>query len=302
MADRVQYLCNECKISQIIQFNDEMKEQYITRDPNGLSLYSHIHLCNNGMAGVNNLFIDHNLDVRSYNFIELPLYKPQRAMSVPGAPKIKKDKELVKLTHITYKNDLNILIQFDSRKLTIEVGQVSVSSEKPLQVIISPFNMVILQFYESDIKLTHQLELWLATLIENLEILVPAKLGLIVEILQFIIRDKDSYPSDLDKNIIKTILVSHDIFFELNKEVDISQLFYAYGEENGILMLGLVKMIESNPMVNLHEMVLEFKKNAVTIMFALLILEVHGVVTIYRPGIMSDDVDMDSLVSLSSEN
>lgn len=298
MVSRVQYLCNQCKISQIIQFTDDMKDMYITRDPNGLSLYSHIHLCENGMAGVNNLFIDHNLDVRSYSFMELPLYKPQPVMSVPGAPKIMKDKDSVKITHILHKNDFNLMIEFDTRKLDIEIGQINKSADKPMQIFISPFGTVHIYYFASDINLTPQLELWFNCLVENLEILVPAKLGLIVEILQFIIRDKEAYPSDLDKNIVQTILVSHDIFFELNGEADISQLFYAYGEENGILMLGLVKMIENNAMVNLHEMVLEFKKNAVTIMFALLILEVHGVVTIYRPGIMSDDVDMDSLVSL----
>lgn len=297
MAERVQYQCNQCKISQIIQFTNEMREQYITRDPNGLSLYSHIHLCENGMAGVNNLFIDHNLDVRSYSFIELPQYKRELKMSIPGAPKIDKEKSIIKVTQISYKNDLNIKIQFEAGKFDIDVGSFSPAKSNLQNILVSPFNLVYLHFYESEVRFTPQVEQWLNALIENLEILVPGKLGLIIEILQFIIRDKDKYPSDLDKNIIKTILVSHDIFFELNSEVDISHLSHAYGEENGVLMLNIIEMIEKDAMVNLHNMVLNFKKNVVTIMFALLILEVHGVVTIYRPGIMSRDFDMDSLLS-----
>lgn len=296
MADRVQYLCNQCKISQIIEFTDEMIEQYITKDPNGLSLYSHVHLCENGLAGVNNLFIDHNLDVRSYSFVELPQYKRELKMVIPGTPKIKNEKKTVRVTQISYKNDLNLRIEFETAKFDIKVGSFSPLKSNLQSILVSPFNLVKLYYYESNLKFTPQLEQWLKALIENLEILVPGKLGLIIEIFQLIVQDKDKYPSDLDKNIIKTILVSHDIFFELNRELDISQLFYAYGEENGILMLGIVKMIENNPMVNLHEMVLNFKKNVVTIMFVLLILEVHGVVTIYRPGIMSSDVDMASLL------
>lgn len=297
MAQRVQYLCNQCKKSQIIQFSDEMKEKYITRDPNGLSLYSHIHLCKNGVAGVNNLFIDHNMDVRSYSFIEIPQYKKKAKMMIPGAPKIKKIINTINLTHIVYKNDLNLLIQFDMSNFEVQIGPYNNINSSPLNILTSPAGIISLHYYDSEVKFTPQIEHWLTTFLENLEILIPGKLGLIIEILQFIIKDKENYPSDLDKNIIKTILVSHDIFFDFIHGIDISQLAHAYGEENGVLMLNIIEMIEKDAMVNLHDMVLNFKKNVVTIMFALLILEVHGVVTIYRPGIMSRDFDMDSLLS-----
>ena len=298
MAGRVQYLCNKCKISQIIQFTDQMKEIYVTKDPNGLSLYSHIHLCEDGFVGINNLYIDHNLDVRSYSFVEIPQYKRKVKMMVPGAPKIKKDKELINVTHISFKNDLNLLIQFDISEFVIQIGSYNHSNNVPLQTLVSSSGIVCIHYYESAMKFTSQLEQWLQTLLDSLEVLVPNKLGLIVEILQFIIRDKDKFPSDLDKNIIKTILVSHDIFFEFNQGVDISHLSHAYGEENGVLMEALIEIIETNPLIKLHKLVLKFKKSVITIMFALLILEIHGVIKINRPGIMSDDFDMNALLSM----
>lgn len=292
MVGRVQYLCNQCKISQNIQFTDDMKDLYITRDPNGLSLYSHVHLCEMGMAGVNNLFIDHNLDVRSYSFIEFPGFKKLSKMLIPGTPEVKKEKKIVHLTHITHKNDLNILIQFDMASFVVQIGPYNHSNNVPQHTLVSNSGIVNIHYYESDVKFTSQIEQWLDTLLDNLEILVPGKLGIVIELLQFIIRDNDKYPTDLDKNIIKTILVSHDIFFELNREVDINHLSHAYGEENGMLMRGLIEMIEKDPLVQLHQMVLTFKKNIVATMFALLILEVHEAIIIHRPDIMSDNIDL----------
>lgn len=299
MVTLVQYLCNQCKVSQTIKFTEEMREMYVTRDPNGLSLYSHIHLCENGMAGVNNLNLDHNIHVRGYNFIEIPRYKKKKkTMMVPGAPKAKKEKQDVRVTQIFEKDDLNILIQFDMSEITIQIGQYNHTNNVPAETITSNTGTVSIHYYKSKVKFTKQLEKWLRIVIDSWEMLIPSKLGLVVEVLQFIITDKDKYPSEMDENIIKSILVSHDIFFEFRQSSDFSTLSHAYGEENGTLMKNCMDWIQENPMTNLHEMVLKFKKPVVEVMFALLILEVHGIIVINRPGIMSSDVDLDSLLSM----
>lgn len=298
MNGRVQYLCNQCKTSQLIHFNEEMKKEYISSNLNGLSLFSHIHLCENGLAGVNNLYIDHNMNVRSYSFIEIPQYKRKIKMKIPGAPKIQKQMETIKLTHISYKNDINLFIQFEMSEFSIQIGPNNLSNSVPEKSMVSSGGFIRLHYFESGSKFTSQLEQWLMVFIDNLEILIPGKLGIIVEILQFIIKDRENYPSDLDKNIIKTILVSHDIFFDFIQGINVSHLAHAYGEENGILMLKIMDMIEKESMIKLHEMVLKFKKSIVTIMFALLILEMHGVIIINRPGIMSENFDMNALLSI----
>ncbi len=247
---------------------------------------------------MNNLQLDHNLHVRSYDYVDIPRYKRKVKMMIPGAPKMKKHKETIVVTQIFDKNDLNLLIQFDMSDFAIQIGQYNHSNNVPEHTLVSPTGIISIHYYESDIKFTPKLEKWLNTLTENLEILVPARLGIVIELIQFIIKDKDKYPSDIDKNIIKTILVSHDIFFEFNQGVDVSTLAHAYGDENGYLMLELISLIREKPMVKLHELVLAVKRSIVEIMFALLILEIHGVININRPGIMSDDFDMDSLLSI----
>ena len=55
---------------------------------------------------------------------------------------------------------------------------------------------------------------------------------------------------------------------------------------------------KENPMTKLHELVLKIKKSIILIMYALLILEIHGVIIINRPAIMSDDFDMAALLSM----
>ncbi|MCY3411849.1 MAG: hypothetical protein INQ03_09475 [Candidatus Heimdallarchaeota archaeon] len=296
MVTFVQYLCNQCNKSQNIRFTDEMRSSFITGDPNGLSLFSHIHLCENGIAGVNNLNIDHNLHVRGYNFVELPRYEVKKKSMVPGAPKIQKSSNSVIITHIFDKNDLNLVFNFSKFGYNVQIGNFNPETREPIEKLKSEKGSVLLQVFESEVKYTSQVQKWLRIFLENLDFIVPSRLGLFIEILQFILEEKNQYPSEMDRKIIKSILVSYDIFMEFKGDMHYSTLTHVYGEENGTLMVGCVDALKEDPLTSLHELVQKFKKNIVKILFALLILEIHGVIEIHSPDIMDVDFDLDSLL------
>ena len=107
----VTYLCNECKTTQNVIFTPIMNQEFILDDPefqaSGLALYSHMHVCKFGILGVNSLFIDHNLHVRSYNYVNLPKYKIKTKVSIPmpGAPKSDEGAtSTLRVTHVRDKN------------------------------------------------------------------------------------------------------------------------------------------------------------------------------------------------------
>lgn len=268
-----------------------MKEEYLgDPDSNGLTLYSHIHICKFGFLGVNNLQIDHNLHVRSYNFIELPEYKKPSVAVVPGAPKVISDKRQVRVTHLLEKNALNIIIRNEISDYQINVGTIDFSKMAARKTIRSMNGKVIGKFYYSNSVYTSQMEKWGELFLNLIEYLLPSKLGVILEVLQFIMEEKNEFPSQLDKNIIQTILSSHDIFFEIIAEEDKDQLMESYGESEGSTMIKILEAIKQDMMIQLHQLVLDLKEDIIFIIYCALILERHGYIIIHRPGIIENNI------------
>ena len=89
------YTCAQCLSKRNLKFTDEIILERSFQAPNsvnGLFIFSDIHRCKNGMLGINNLHIDHNYDVRSFDYLILPSEKnavsPKLGLPVP---KIRKD-------------------------------------------------------------------------------------------------------------------------------------------------------------------------------------------------------------------
>ncbi|MCY3410821.1 MAG: hypothetical protein INQ03_04200 [Candidatus Heimdallarchaeota archaeon] len=288
---RVVYLCNECNITQNIVFTPEMKEEYIPKDLNGLALYSHIHTCALGMLGVNNLYIDHNLDVRSYQYIKLPKYVPKKkvAIPMPGAPKVGGEAGLkeLKITQVARKNDLNLVINFELIGTELTIGTFDRKNSPPVKKLSSDMEMVSLIYYRSNTGYTSQIEKWLIEFVNSIEMIPPSKLGIIVEVLRYILEEKDNEPGEFEKMILKTILASHEIYFQNNNtNLDVSFLKELYGENEGNAMASILDLIDQFPLMPLHNYALNLDEEIVFVIYCFLIMEKHGLITIHRPGII----------------
>lgn len=292
-TNRVNYLCNECKVAQNIVFSPKMKEEYIPEDLNGLALYSDIHICTLGILGVNNLYIDHNLDVRSYSYVKLPDYKVKKSVGIPIPGKSSEEAQNsteIKITQIFEKNDINISIYNSYSDTLLNLGNIDFKKQAPVKTLTSNMGKVNLKFYYSNTRYTSQLEKWLELFINIYESLPPSRFGVIIEVIRFLLDEKDSFPSEFDEMIMKTILASHEIFFEiLEGDHDVEFLNDAYGEEEGKVMKLILTLIEENPMLPLHNYSLSLKEEIVFVIYCFLLLEKHGLITIYRPGIITSE-------------
>lgn len=292
-TNRVQYLCNECNVAQNILFTPKMRDEYIPKDLNGLALYSDIHICTMGILGVNNLYIDHNLHVRSYSYVKLPDYKAKKSNGIPMPGKSSEeshDLNEIIITQIFEKNDINITIYNAYSETLLNLGNVDYNKQAPVKTLTSTMGIVNLKFYYSDTRYTSQLEKWLELFVNIYESLPPSRFGVIVEVLRFLLDEKDNFPSEFDEMIMKTILASHEIYFELVEgDRDVNFLNNAYGEEEGKVMKLILELIEENPMLPLHDYSLTLKEEIVFVIYCFLLLEKHGLIIIYRPGIITSE-------------
>ncbi len=208
-------------------------------------------------------------------------------MAVPGTPRIKKTK-MIKMTHILEKNDLNIIIENKISDYAIQVGTISFDKTSPIKTIKSDSELIIVQYYYSNTMYSSQIELWFELLIENLESLLPSKLGVMIEVLKFILEERRDFPSPLDKSIIQMIFASHDIFFEVISDISPDFLVEAYGDAEGSTMIKILDIIKNDLMVQLHSLVITLKEDIVFIIYCMLLLEVHGLINIHRPGIIKE--------------
>ena len=71
----VTYVCDACKQVRRLAFTPERYAQYVSDNLTGLALFSDIHNCVEGLRGVNNLHIDHDYNVRSFEYLKLPEYR-----------------------------------------------------------------------------------------------------------------------------------------------------------------------------------------------------------------------------------
>ncbi len=287
---QVVYLCDVCKTTQMILFTPKMKEEFLPKDLNGLALYSHSHMCANGMIGVNNLYIDHNLDVRSYNFLKLPKYVPKKKMVIPmpGKPVDNDNLKFIHITHINSKNDLNIILFNEMTGTEIQIGTFDKKNTSPQKIVKSEMEMVILKYYYSNTMYTSQIEKWLVSLTCFLEMIPPSKLGIIVEVFRYILEEKNKMPTKFEQMIMKTILASHEIFFTNNNtNMDTAFLTGLYGEAEGKTMQAIMELIDENPLMALHQYSQKLNEEIVYTIYCFLILEKHGLITINRPGIIT---------------
>ena len=296
--NRVQDLCNECNNPQTIIFTPSMKQSYILEDPEfqarGLALYTDTHSCLQGITGANNLFIDHNLHVRSYKYLNLPEYKPKPkgGIPLPSAQPTDDTMEKIHISHIKEINDLNMTMHIAFFDAMFIFGHPDIQNAAPLKLLRSDSQLVTLRYYHSNSRYTSQMEKWLMLFINIFEYLPPSRLGLVLELIKFILEGKDNFPSEFDENIIKLILASHEIFLELN-EMTGTEYLDAYGKDEALTMKELLLLLQEDPLKPLHQFSNDLNEDVVFTIYCILILEKHGSITVHRPGIISaEDLDL----------
>lgn len=285
------YFCDRCQTRRHLKINKEKHMNLGEDSKNGLVIYSDIHRCNDGLNEVTNLQVDKNFDIRSYEFLKLPEYrKKSKAMiPIPGMEKSDKDINLLQIMEIDLNTNVNLVLNDHFLQSKIRIGRFDPMTE-PIDTLESELGGITFFVYESDIPYGNTLKKWYQYLIDTLEILPPTKLGMLIETLRYFLDQYDTNPSDFDKSFVKTILASHEIFFEIKDITKITDLHQKYSDtlttEDFDVIDNYLSMLQDNPGMPIQFFTDKSEKDLIYQIYIFLILEKEGIVQIERPGIV----------------
>lgn len=289
-----QYVCEICKQNRFIKLDDDVHKKNVNRSNNGLALYSDIHLCKDGMPGINNLRIDANYAVRSIENQELPPVKKASKFAIPGVPSTSTSTQYSNLyiTESSSFENLRIIIIDDWLLTKITIGEIDPDNELPINTVNSDLGGITLKFYSSEIVYTPNTEKWLMIFINSLELLPPTIFGLIIETLKYIlvlIRDE---PTEFDIKMLKTMLASHEIYFSVVENADqIENLSSKFDEGEMTIFRELISHHVMQPELPLQYYIKKFKdKDLEYIIYMILILENENFILVDRPGIIDAQI------------
>lgn len=293
------YKCQHCQQTRTIDLDPEVHREMVNESPNGLVMFSDSHRCENGIIGINNLQIDSHFVVRGFSFLELPQRKipalPGLGIPIPKAHSSDEMKTFY-ITHIPPDESLKIVIIDKMLNVKINIGRVSEIDEFQILTIHSDLGLLEIVFYPSNVIFTPMLEKWLTTLVNILEVLPATKIGLIVDTLKYILDSSSIEPIEFDIIFLKTILASHEIYFE---RVEGDELSWAdhlainarpkYREKDVGVMMKIMAHLEENPYIPLQQYVSrEIHQDLRYLIYIFLLLEVEGLIRIERPGIVEE--------------
>jgi len=265
--------------------------QLIESSPNGLVIYSDVHTCKDGVLEVNNLQIDKNYHIRSFEFLKLPEYrkKIKSMIPVPGLKKSVDDMDLIKIMEIDRNQEINLVIEDHFLNVMIRIGRFDHTVE-PQKTLNSELGGITLYIFENGGELTQTLEAWYQYLIDTLEILPPTKLGMLLETLWYFMDNQNTEPSAFDKSIVRTILASHEIFFEINDITNVMNIYQKYSESFSEADFDIIDQflssLQDNPRMPIQFFTDKSDKDLVYLIYLFLILEKEDVIKIDRPGIV----------------
>ncbi|MFV2014672.1 MAG: hypothetical protein ACC656_04550, partial [Candidatus Heimdallarchaeota archaeon] len=215
---------------------------------------------------------------------------------VPKAPSLDEMKIYI-ITHLPPNVRLKIVIIDHMLKVKINIGKVVEDAEIPILTTQSDLGLMEIVFYPSEVTFSPMLEKWFTILVNTMEVLPATKIGLIVDTLKYILDSSINEPIEFDIIFLKTILASHEIYFEMIEGSDLSWADHLainatpkYREKDVAVMMKIMAHLEKNPYIPLQQYVSkELHQDLRYLIYIFLLLEVEGLIRIERPGIVEDE-------------
>jgi len=283
---QTKYQCTICLSLRIYYLESSSHHKNLERSVNGLFWYSDIHRCKDGMLGINNLHIDKNYAIRSFESLVLPSQKNDKpTLRGLPLPNMKRDRsiESYNITNMMPDKGFRMIIYDHSLNVELNIGRIQYDLEKPEKIIESTNKKVVMAYYPSQIILSSNLIDWFELLVNLLEELPPTSIGLFVETLRYIFRLQLINPTPFHKEIITTIIKSHQIYFKgtdtINKFQDVeTRLIDEYDKPSVEIMKELVENLHNRSNYTLKMYTKTHHSDIVYIIYILLILRDEGFV------------------------
>ncbi|MHA2252032.1 MAG: hypothetical protein ACXAD7_16835 [Candidatus Kariarchaeaceae archaeon] len=312
------YQCSVCTQIRDVGIDSVAHNELISLSANGLAIYSDIHRCEHGILGINNLHIDHDFAIRSFDNLQLPKKRvPKKSipgLPIPGIPTTRIDERggmrtyriinPISMGKRNYEKEIRIRIVDERLRAVIVIGKIDLSipkKEKMIALITSDLGTIELEFYSSKTRFNTNMEKWFTIMVNLLEKLPPTTTGLFLETVRFIQSLNYAPPSIFLIKQLQTIITSHETYFQLNAEpqdVTDKLTFIAakYGEEVAIVMNELISYLVANPLIPLQYYTRTHSEDLVYLINMFLILEQEELLSIERPGIVEEKVNKELAV------
>ena len=285
------YHCSYCSKQRLLKIDPVKHETLINNSPNGLRLFTDIHKCRQSQIEANNLSIDADFNVRSQELLKIPEYKVMNAYSIP-VPSTKKNVDdliTIRITHLEH-FDLHVRINHGPLQTTILIGDIY-PEQKPLFSQTSTFEGITLEFFESKMVGGSYLKDWFQFFIDTVEILPPSHLGNLLEVLDYIC-ERHMYPvQEFDKEFVRTILASHEVFVMLKQNENLQflkdKLSPVLKHDDFELIDTYIKILTEMETSSVLHLLNVNAKNYIHQLYILLIMEKAGMLSIERPGIVN---------------
>jgi hypothetical protein len=290
------YQCNDCGAIRNLGVLEEEHEKLLLKSTNGLVKYSDIHICQYGLTSVNELNVDAEYNVRSNDNVELPKFRDN--INLIPSPKSGDEFKLINILQMPNKMDLHLIFFDFMLKTKIKIGRFDSDVSFPFTSIQSDMGMIKLDVFPTGTSFSPSVEIWLEKLISVLEVLPPTTLGLLIDTLQYISMHYHRNPDNFDITFIKTILASHEVYFEvLDKErTKIQKMKEEYGslfsEDDFNMMDKFVRIMLENEYSAIKDFtsIEGVKMDLLSIIYLFVILEKEQIIRIERPGIIESNI------------
>lgn len=288
------YYCDKCNTNRKLKIKNQSHDDLLRASKSGLVYYSDIHTCQKGILSVNNLQIDNDFNVRTIESLVLPKYEKPKLTGIPNPSATPKDEsKLIFLTEIPAKADkINLVIDYKMIQTKIKIGRFN-TADKPIKTYNSQMDGVTLYYYKSETQLSDYLDQWLQYFTSAIEIIFPTSLGMFIEAIVFVLDLHNQPLTDFDKTFLKTILASHEIFFQIQNIENLMDLHQKYTEtfsdEDFSFIEQFLALLDDNQEVPIQDFTNKTEKGLIYQLYLFLILEKENIISIQRPGIVEFD-------------
>ncbi len=292
---KTSYFCEQCNTYNKLSLDEVAISKYAEDSPNGLFNLTVRHKCNHGLTKSHNLQIDAGAAIRTLTKLEFPPMKTGADIGLVGLPKPgtqgvnQKGYKVLKMGIVPFLAGFEFELRMDTLRAILQTNNNP--TNHPLSLIVSKMGMIEFELKSSIRPFTPMMEQWFQLLVDTIEILPPLTLGLLLDVLEYIMEYISDPPREFDRMMIQTMLVAHEIHFQIKFSEDLSSKLTMIekkltGITNDDIRMFFTSLTDS-PDGSLQEIYAMFPyTNLQTLIYLFLIFEKEDIILIDKPGIV----------------
>lgn len=291
-----QYQCTKCGQVRNVIIDENVHQERSSKMANKMAVFSDIHRCEGGFLGINNLQVDHNFHIRSFDILSFPTREEAPALGIPGVPSTRKDEsgdKTIIITEMLPERTFRLKIQIGSIATKIIIGDIDFKEEIPLEEIQSDNGQTKIEYYKSDILFNSNIKAGMTELVKLIELLPPTSLGLVIETLRYIHSLEHEKLTDFHILQLKTIFSSHETYFQqiydiMKVEEQMRAIDAKYGYDVAKMIRQILLELHANMVLSLRDFVRTFDADFEYMIYIINLMENEKLIEIERPGIITD--------------